>query len=95
MKIVNTFLKIFIQIQGLAESMKHLLALKNRLAAGIAEREENIMKKYTTVIWNKDITKRIMRHESVVEAFVIANDEKMKGNKAVVVEDETCRVIYG
>lgn len=52
------------------------------------------MKKYTTVIWRNDGTKMIMRHESKVEAFISANDEKMKGNLVEVVEDETCRVIY-
>jgi hypothetical protein len=52
------------------------------------------MKKYTTVIWNKDNTAKIMRHESKVEAFVTANDEKMKGNRAQVVNDFTCEIIY-
>ena len=52
------------------------------------------MKKYTTVIWNKDNIKKIIRNESKPEAFIIANEEKLKGNRVEVVDDFTCEIIY-
>lgn len=60
----------------------------------ITEREGNKMKKYTTVIWNKDNIKKIIRNESKPEAFIIANEEKLKGNRVEVVDDFTCEIIY-